>query len=181
MQANKPKRKRQKHCLSCHELFLPDPRTKDKQRYCSQPQCQKVRQRKNEAAWRLRNPECVELQREQTRQWHKGRPDYSRERRNQNPQLLVRNREQTRLRLRKFRQKEMFDKSKSILAQLTANKADRYYLSKGKSWLHIRLTKASLLSRIASISNNKRIQSKIITNCLPRGKLFMIYPGKDGG
>lgn len=181
MQTNKPWRKRQKRCLCCHDLFLPDPRTKNKQRYCSKPQCQEVRQRKNEKKWRQRNPECVALQQEQSRQWHKAHSDYSRQRREQNPQIVIKNRIHTCLRLRKFRQKKMFDKSKLILTQLTGNKADSYCLSRGNSWLHIRLTKASLLSKVVSLNDNNSLRREIIPNCLPHGKLYMIYPGKDGG
>ena len=76
----KPKRQRQKSCKCCRELFQPNARTKGKQRYCSKPTRQSKRQRQNEKDWHRRNPECVEYQYQQTRQWNGAPPDYSRQR-----------------------------------------------------------------------------------------------------
>lgn len=118
----KPSRRRQKRCKACRKLFQPDPRTKGKQRYCSRTACQTQRQRHNEKEWRVRNPECVELQQEQSRRWQKARPDYSRKRRSEDPQLLKHNRGETCKRMRKIRAKKLFDKSKLILTQLAGNK-----------------------------------------------------------
>ncbi len=111
----KPKRQRQKRCKCCEELFQLDTRTKGKQLYCSKPECQAIRQRKNEKDWRKRNPDCVEYQYQQTRQWNSIHSDYSHQRRAQNPQLLKHNRAQTRNRMQKIRTKRVFDKSKSIV------------------------------------------------------------------
>lgn len=129
----KPKRHRQKRCKRCGELFQPNARTKGKQQYCSKPECQATRQRKNEKDWRKRNPDCVEYQYQQTRQWNKTHPDYSRRRRAQNPQLLKHNRNQTRNRMQEIRAKLMFDKSKVILTQLIGGKSDRCYLTRGSN------------------------------------------------
>jgi hypothetical protein len=93
-------------------LFEPDPRIKDKQRYCQRDECQTKRQRLNEKDWRIRNPDCVAYQQEQSRKWLKARPCYSQERRHDHPELATKNRENTRLRMQKMRR--MFDKSKSI-------------------------------------------------------------------
>lgn len=87
-QANKQGRKRRKRCLYCGKLFEPDPRTKGKQKYCSKPVCQAKRQRLNETDWRRRNPECLAEQYELTRIWYKTHPNYSRQRRKNNPLLL---------------------------------------------------------------------------------------------
>ncbi len=171
MQDNKPTRKRQRRCLACNDLFFPDPRTKGKQHYCSKPECQNKRQRKNEKDWRKRNPECVQLQYQQSQQWYKTHPDYSRNRRTGNPFLLMRNREQTRQRMHKFRGKKMFDKSKLMFSQLFKNKADRCYLNSRFRWLHIRLTKASPLSKPAFMKDNYQRNRKI-SNCFPQGKLY---------
>ncbi len=166
-----PKRQRQKRCKCCGELFHPDVRTKGKQRYCSRPECQSKRQRQNEKDWRRRNPECVEYQYQQTRQWNKAHSNYSRQRRSQYPQLLKDNRDQTRNRMQKIRAKRMFDKSKVILTQLIGGKADKCYLTRGSRWLHVRLTKASPLSKQGSLGDNRSL-CKRVTNRLPKGKLY---------
>jgi len=170
-QANQPLHSRRKHCKYCGELFEPDSKTKGKQRYCSKAACQSKRQRLNEKAWRMRNPDCLEEQYERSRLWHKARPDYSRQRRMTNPQLLQENRIQTRARMHKIRVKEMFDKSKVILTQLTGDKEDKYYLTRGCKWLLLRLTKASLLSRAGILCDNRR-RFKQVTNILPQGRLY---------
>ncbi len=172
-QVNKPFRRRRKHCLCCGELFEPDSRSKGKQRYCSKTECQTKRQRLNEKDWRQRNPDCLQEQYERSRIWHKARPNYSRQRRRKNPQLLQQNRQQTKLRMRKIRGKKMFDKSKVILTQLVGNKTDKCYLAHRSKWLLVRLTKASLLSKPGSLWDNRK-QFKQVNNCLPRGRLYDI-------
>jgi hypothetical protein len=170
-QANQPTHTRRRRCLSCEDLFDPDPRTKGTQRYCSKETCQTKRQRQNEWAWRLNNPECLEEQREASRQWYKARPGYSRQRRTANPRLLQENRVQTKARMRKLRVKELFDKSKVILTQLAGGKDDKYYLTQGYKWLLVRLTKASLLSRAGLVCDNHR-RFKRVAKYLPQGKLY---------
>lgn len=162
---------RQKRCLCCGELFESDPRTKGKQRYCSRSPCQTKRQRHNESAWRKRNPDCLGRQSEQSRHWHQARPDYSRARRINNPLLLEQNRCQTRLRMKKIRGKELFDKSKVILTQLIGAKADKCYLAHRSRWFLARLTKASPLLRPGSLWDN-RGQSRQANNCLPKSRFY---------
>jgi len=162
---------RRRRCQFCGELFDPDPRTKGRQRYCSKDACQTKRQRQNEKAWRLNNPECLQEQYERSRIWYKDHPDYSRQRRLTNPQVLEENRVQTKARMRKIRTKELFDKSKVILTQLAGGKADKYYLTQGYKWLLVRLTKASLLSR-AGIVCNTHNRFKRVAKHLPQGRLY---------
>ena len=170
-QANKPSNTRRKHCHWCGELFEPDPRTKGHQRYCSKPACQTKRQRLNESAWRIANPDCLDYQHGQSRAWNKAHPDYSRERRLENPRLLVKNRDDTRVRMRKTRSQKLFDKSKVILTELVEGQADKCYLTQGSRWLMMRLTKASPLSRLPFIGDN-RLRLKRAVNRLPRGHLY---------
>ena len=170
-QAYNQSKRRRKHCLSCGELFEPDPRSKGKQRYCSKEACQSKRQRQNERAWRLNNPECLQEQYERSRIWHSTRPGYSRQRRKANPELLEQNRSQTKLRMRKIRIKALFDKSKSILTQLAGGKADKCYLTQGYKWLLVRLTKASLLSRAGLVCDNLS-RFKRVAKHLPQGRLY---------
>jgi hypothetical protein len=162
---------RRRRCLCCGELFTPDPRTKGRQRYCSRPECQTKRQRLNELTWRIKNPDCLEYQHEQSRIWHKSHPDYSRKRRLKYPHLLVKNRNDTRLRMRKIRSQRLFDKSKVILTQLIDKQADKCYLTHGYRWLMVRLTKASPLSRMVFMGDN-RSRLKSAPNRLPRGSLY---------
>ena len=162
---------RQKRCLCCGELFNPNPRSKGKQRYCSKAACQARRQRQNESAWRLKNPDCLQEQYERSRLWHKARPGYSRQRRALNPRLLQENRNQTKTRMQKIRVKKMFDKSKVILTQLVGSKSYKCYLAHRSRWLMVRLTKASLLSKAGSLWDNRK-QFKQVNNCLPRGRLY---------
>jgi len=164
---------RRKRCLCCKELFEPDPRTKGKQRYCSKSACQAKRQRQNESDWRIKNPECLAEQYKQTRLWYKAHPDYSRQRRTENPEVRQQNCDQTKLRMRKIRGKELFDKSKVILTQLVGGKSDKCYLAHRSKWLLVRLTKASLLSKRGSLWDNRK-QFKQVNNCLPRGRLYDI-------
>ena len=170
-QANKPSRTRQKRCRWCGALFEPDPRTKGRQRYCSKPACQTIRQRQNEQTWRMENPDCLDYQREQSRRWYNAHPDYSRLRRLENPRLLVKNRNDTRVRMRKTRFQKLFDKSKVILTQLVERQADKCYLTQGSRWLMMRLTKASPLSRLPFMGDN-RSRLKRAVNRLPRGHLY---------
>jgi len=162
---------RRKRCLNCNELFNPDRRTKGQQRYCSKDECQTRRQRLNEEDWRIRNPDCAAYQQEQTRQWFKTHPEYSQQRRRENPDLLTKNRDDTRLRMKNMRHEAMFDKSKSILTQLTGNNTDKCYLTRGCGWLIACLTKASPLSRRGALADN-RFQFKRVMNHLPKGKLY---------
>jgi hypothetical protein len=170
-QAVKLSRTRQKRCQWCGELFNPDPRTKGRQRYCSKPACQTKRQRLNESAWRINNPDCLEYQSGQSRAWHKAHPEYSRNRRLKYPRLLVKNRDDTRIRMRKIRSQKLFDKSKVMLTQLTDRQADKCYLTHGYRWLMVRLTKASPLSRLPFMGDN-RSRLKRAVNRLPRGSLY---------
>ena len=170
-QAIKRSRARQRRCQGCGELFSPDPRTKGRQKYCSKPACQTKRQRLNESAWRINNPDCLDYQRGQSRSWHKNRPDYSRKRRLKYPRILIKNRDDTRTRMRKIRSQRMFDKSKVMLTQLTDRQADKCYLTHGYRWLMVRLTKASPLSRVPFIGDN-RSRLKRAVNHLPRGSLY---------
>jgi hypothetical protein len=75
----KPPRARLK-CLHCKELFLPDYRSGQRQRYCLEPECRKVRKRELMRAW-LAKPENQNYFRdaknaERVRDWQKEYPGY---------------------------------------------------------------------------------------------------------
>lgn len=167
-------RYRRKRCLNCGELFDPDRRAKGQQRYCSTAPCQEYRQRLNEKNWRQNNPECLVEQRKQSRQWHWDRPQYSRNRRENDPCLVRRNRKSTRERMRRVRTRNMFDKSKSIVTQVVGSKGSYCYLSCGGKWLLARLTKASPLSKRGGLGHNRRQFKRVASRKvrLPAGKLY---------
>ena len=67
-------------CLNCKELFLPDYRSGQRQRYCLKPECRKVRKRELMRAW-LAKPENQNYFRdtknaERVRDWQKEHPGY---------------------------------------------------------------------------------------------------------
>ena len=67
-------------CLNCKELFLPDYRSGQRQRYCHRPDCRKVSKGESQRAW-LAKPENQNYFRdaqnaERVRQWQKAHPDY---------------------------------------------------------------------------------------------------------
>jgi hypothetical protein len=49
-------RNRKCPCRICRRWFYPDPRAGDRQRACSNPNCQTARRRKSQANWRAENP-----------------------------------------------------------------------------------------------------------------------------
>ena len=164
-------KQRKKRCAHCRRLFLRDARLESRQRYCSRPECQTKRQRLNERDWLCENPEVLAYKRKQTREWFKTHPDYSRRRRQENPKLLESNRNWSRGRMKEIRGQRRFDKTKLILLQLTENKADKCYLTRGAQWLHLRLTKPSRFSNLKVLWENAgRLKTK--TNPLPRGRVW---------
>jgi hypothetical protein len=67
-------------CLNCKELFLPDYRSGQRQRYCHKPDCRKASKRESQRAW-LAKPDNQSYFRdaqnaERVRQWQKAHPDY---------------------------------------------------------------------------------------------------------
>ena len=155
-------RSRRKRCANCRDLFDPDPRAKDRQKYCSKSSCQDHRQRLNEKNWREKNPDCVAYQQE--------RPNYSRKRRDSDQALTIRSRIQTCFRMRDQRFRSVFDKSKPILTQLIGKTRDKCCLISGQ-WLYLRLTKASPLSKPWRVMHTG-LRLKRILNRLPRGRLY---------
>jgi hypothetical protein len=58
---------RKRPCCVCHRWFRPDNRVGSRQRACSKPECQALRRRKKQAAWRARNPDYFAGRRIQAR------------------------------------------------------------------------------------------------------------------
>ena len=47
---------RKRPCAHCRKWFLPEARVGERQRFCREPACQQVRDRRQKAAWRRANP-----------------------------------------------------------------------------------------------------------------------------
>jgi hypothetical protein len=106
----------------------------------------------------------------QKRKWQQKHPGYSRQRRAANSQLANENRQDTCQRMQKLRFEAMFDKSKSILTQLTGNNNDKCCLMRGR-WLFLRLTRASRWTKNALIRHTGG-EIKRIANHLPKSKVY---------
>jgi len=71
---------RRRKCRHCKQLFVPDPRNRYHQRFCSQPACQQARKAAQQRVWSQRpanrdywrGPEEVE----RVRQWRRTHPGY---------------------------------------------------------------------------------------------------------
>jgi len=67
-------------CFHCNELFVPNYRSKERQRFCSKADCQKARKQASQKAW-LAKPENQNYFRDaqnaaRVRQWQKEHPGY---------------------------------------------------------------------------------------------------------
>ncbi len=71
---------KRKKCRHCRKLFLPDPRNKDRQKFCSQPACQKASKAASQKRWLAKpenknyfhGPENVQ----RVQQWREQNPGY---------------------------------------------------------------------------------------------------------
>jgi hypothetical protein len=59
--------KTKKPCCICRRWFRPNVRVGGRQRTCGRPECKKALRKKNQAAWRARNPDYFTAWRIQTR------------------------------------------------------------------------------------------------------------------
>ncbi len=66
-------------CLCCNGLFLPSPKTRSTQRFCSKAPCRKASKARSDAQWRRKNPGYHRgpEQVERVRQWRARNPSYS--------------------------------------------------------------------------------------------------------
>ena len=48
---------RKRPCCICRRWFRPNPRVGKRQKACSNPECQRLRRKKNQKSWRDRNPD----------------------------------------------------------------------------------------------------------------------------
>lgn len=74
------RQRRRRRCLCCKELFLPDPRSRYHQRFCSRADCQKASKALSQARWRTKagNQDYWRggQEVERVRSWRKAHPGY---------------------------------------------------------------------------------------------------------
>ena len=72
--------RRRRRCLCCKGLFLPDPRSRYHQRFCSRAECQKASKALSQTRWRVKSDNedywrgAKEVER--VRSWRKAHPGY---------------------------------------------------------------------------------------------------------
>ena len=84
-------------CAACGVSFLPRPQV-PKQRFCSQPECQRERRRRWKRRKRQTDADYRDNQARAQRAWSKAHGEYWREYRRNHPQYSERNRQQQRAR-----------------------------------------------------------------------------------
>ena len=82
---HKRKRKRRRKCLHCKDLFFPDPRTRDRQKFCSKPECKRASKSWRQRRW-LNKPENRDYFKGpenvvRVQEWRKAHPKYWRRKR----------------------------------------------------------------------------------------------------
>ena len=91
-----------KRCVICGKYFSPYSRKTDDQVLCGRRECRQRRRQEITRAWWKNNPGCLFERQKKKRAWAKGCAYWSNARKN-NPEYTVRNREQTRERMRRMR------------------------------------------------------------------------------
>jgi len=74
------KRKRKRKCRCCGKMYLPDPRTRDRQKHCSAPECKQASKKARQQKW-LNKPEnrtyfCGQENTSRVQQWRRDHPGY---------------------------------------------------------------------------------------------------------
>ena len=134
-------RRRQRSCRICREMFYPDFRQKDRQYSCSRSACQSKRRNQNNRSWYLKNPDCLAYQQELTREWFLSHPDYRSTYLKSHPKKVIKNRQDTRHRMRNTRRKKLFEKTNSMFLEVLENKGDKCFLNTRSGWMYLRLKK----------------------------------------
>lgn len=83
-----PNRRR---CPYCRRLFTPDPRLKERQKTCGQPECRREQKRQSNEQWRLRHPDYFRGMYPHQKETYGTRAQYMRRYRKENPEYVRRN------------------------------------------------------------------------------------------
>ncbi|OVE73395.1 hypothetical protein BVX93_01770 [bacterium B13(2017)] len=70
------KRNEQKNCIICGRFFRPDPRVKDRQKSCKRNQCQRLRKKKSQESWFLKNKDYFQDRYDYVKTWREKHPNY---------------------------------------------------------------------------------------------------------
>ena len=91
-----------RRCLYCQRLFLPSP-CRPQQRVCSRPDCQRRRRADSRRQQLAQDPVYVQVVRDSRKRWWDEHPNYQKERRKANPEVVERNRQRKHIRDQKRR------------------------------------------------------------------------------
>ncbi len=174
-QINQAQHHTRRQCPACKKKFTPDFRVGQRQQYCSNKECQSLRQRLNERSW-LKEEENQKFRAAQQRRWRRRHPEHLKQWRKKHPESVRRNREFMREHMRRKRQKHLFEKSKEWHSQVIKDKGD-IYMSRGNTWVLARLKRAGILSKAMGCGYAYgRIRTGSVR--LPRGRLYKVsgYP-----
>src|SRR5690554_6580882 len=71
-------RRRKRQCHGCCDPFLPDPRNRDRQRFCGKPECAELSAKSSRAKWKAKNPDHFKGRENVIRvqQWRETNPGY---------------------------------------------------------------------------------------------------------
>jgi len=94
-----------RRCVICGRYFSPYSRKTHEQVLCGRLECRRRKRQEWERDWWRSNPDCLPERKRKTRIWAKER-DYWRQNRVKRPEYTARNREQTRVRMRRLRAAE---------------------------------------------------------------------------
>lgn len=83
-----PNRRR---CPYCRRLFTPDPRLKERQKTCGQPECRREQKRQCDERWRLQHPDYFRGMYPHQKETYGTRAQYRKQYRKENPDYVRRN------------------------------------------------------------------------------------------
>jgi hypothetical protein len=103
---------RRRDCAHCGRSFLPSPRLKDRQEYCSRKDCQRARKRRWHREKCARDKAYRENQARAAQAWRRRNPGYWKEYRKRNPDSTEKNRERQKSRNQRRRAADCVDVAK---------------------------------------------------------------------
>ena len=65
-----------KNCCYCGQFYTPDKRVGNRQKSCSNPECQKKRKRESHKNWKAKNLDCDKGRYANTKSWREQNPGY---------------------------------------------------------------------------------------------------------
>ena len=157
-----PPRRRKRTCRVCRETFYPDCRQKRRQYCCGCSSCQSKRRNRNNRSWYLKNPDCLSYQRDLTRQWFLNHPDYQSLWRANHPETVLKNRQDSRRRMRGIRSRALFEKTNSMFSEVLGNKSDKCFLNARSGWVYLRLKKQTRYTEYGRLCQDRGHAPRIV-------------------